>query len=320
MNINMNEFEKKHPYCWLILGLVLTTFSYGIFNTGICAWIFAIPLIRFINNRTKWSSIILMLIGMIIVANITFFRLVEDNFNIMNQVFCSLNSVRMWFPFLVYFLCRKFGAKRIISYYAFPAAVAVSEFFVDNPFISIMTSLSVSQFWNLGLMQIASVTGVVGVSFVVTLFASVANYIWEEGVRKDTVINAVAYGIFVVVITGIGMITVEKITTSDQTVKVAASVENFNLLLEDKSILARYDGSDEEKMFQANVDIIKQRAEQAARNEATLLVFPEDAFVCPESSGGNFIDQARSIARERTTSTYCSQSSECRNKASTRTP
>ena len=71
MNINMNEFEKKHPYCWLVLGLVLTTFSYGIFNTGICAWIFAIPLIRFINNRTKWSSIILMLVGMIIVANIT---------------------------------------------------------------------------------------------------------------------------------------------------------------------------------------------------------------------------------------------------------
>ena len=297
MNINMNEFEKKHPYCWLVLGLVLTTFSYGIFNTGICAWIFAIPLIRFINNRTKWSSIILMLVGMIIVANITFFRLVEDNFNIMNQVFCSLNGVRIWFPFLVYFLCRKFGAKRIIAYYAFPAAVAVSEFFIDNPFISVMTSLSVSQFWNLGLMQIASVTGVVGVSFVVTLFASVANYIWEEGIRKDTVMNAVGYGIFVVLITGIGMTTVEKITTTDQTVKVAASVENFNLLLEDKSILACYEGSDEEKMFQANVDIIKERAEQAARNEAALLVFPEDAFVCPESSSGKIIDQAKSIAR-----------------------
>lgn len=91
----MKEFESKHPYFWLILGLVLTIFSYGIFNTGICAWIFAVPLIRFINNRTKWQSIILMLIGMIIAANITFFRLVEDNFNIQNQVFCSLNGIRI---------------------------------------------------------------------------------------------------------------------------------------------------------------------------------------------------------------------------------
>ncbi len=30
--------------------------SYGIFNIGICALIFAIQLIRFINNRSKWLS------------------------------------------------------------------------------------------------------------------------------------------------------------------------------------------------------------------------------------------------------------------------
>ena len=112
----MNNFEKKHPYFWLFLGLVLTVLSYGIFNTGICAWIFAIPLIRFINNRTKWSSIIFMLVGMIIAANITFFRLVDDNFNIMNQVYCTFNGIRIWFPFFVYFLCRYLGAKRIIAY------------------------------------------------------------------------------------------------------------------------------------------------------------------------------------------------------------
>ena len=194
-----------------------------------------------------------MLIGMIIAANITFFRLVEDNLNIQNQVFCSLNGLRIWFPFFVYFLCRYIGAKKIISYYAFPAAVAAAEFFVDNPFISVMTSLSVSQFWNLDIMQVASVTGVVGVSFIVTLFASIINYIWEEGLRKDTVINVIGYGIVVVIITSIGMFNIEKITTTDQTVRIAAGVENFNLLLKDKSILERYSGTDEEKMLQANL-------------------------------------------------------------------
>lgn len=298
MMSNMNEFENKHPYFWLILGLILTMLSYGIFNTGICAWIFAIPLIRFINNRTKWSSIILMLLGMIVAANITFYRLVEDDFNIMNQVFCTFNGIRIWFPFFVYFLCRYLGAKKIIGYYAFPAAVAVAEFFIDNPFISVMTSLSVSQFWNMGLMQVASVTGVVGVSFIVTLFAPVVNYIWEKGIRKETVMNAVGYGIVVVVITGIGMFTVEKITTTDQTVRVAAGVENTNLLLEDKSILERYTGSDEEKMFQANMDIISERAKQAVQNEAALLVFPEEAFACSEPSSEKFIEGVKGIARE----------------------
>ena len=294
----MKKFEEKYPYCWLILGLILTLLSYGIFNTGICAWVFAIPLIRFINNRTKWSSIIIMLVGMIVVANITFFRLVLDDFNIMNQVFCSLNGLRMWFPFFVYFLCRYYGARKIIAYYAFPATVAVAEFFIDNPFISVMTSLSVSQFWNLGLMQVASITGVVGVSFIVTLFACIVNYIWEEGLHKDIAINVIAYGLVVVVITSIGMMNIEKITTTDQTVRVATSVEDFNLLVSDQSILDQYEGTDEEKMFQANIDIISERARQAVQNESTLLVFPEDAFVCPEAACEAFIGQVEGIARE----------------------
>ena len=233
----MNKFEEKYPYFWLILGLILTLLSYGIFNTGICAWIFAIPLIRFINNRTRWSSILLILAGMVVVANITFFRLVMNDFNIMNQIFCSLNGIRMWFPFFVYFLCRYFGTRKIIAYYSLPASVAVAEFFIDNPFISVMTSLSVSQFWNIGLMQVASITGVVGVSFIVTLFACIVNYIWEEGMRKDTVINVIGYGLVVVAITGTGMMNIEKIITTDQTVRVATSVENFNLLTGDPSII-----------------------------------------------------------------------------------
>ena len=193
----------------------------------------------------------------------------------------------------MYFLCRYLRAKRIIAYYAFPAAVAAAEFFIDNPFISVMTSLFVSQFWNIGLMQVASVTGVVGVSFIVTLFASIVNYIWEEGARKDALINVIGYGIV-----SAGMFTVEKITTADKTVRVAAGVENFNLLLEDKSILAKYTGSDEEKMFQANIDIITERAKRAVQNESILLVFPEEAFTCSESSTEKFIAQVKTIARE----------------------
>ena len=239
-----------------------------------------------------------MLVGMIIAANITFFRLVDDDFNISNQLFCTFNGIRIWFPFFVYFLCRYLRAKKIIAYYAFPAAVAVAEFFIDNPFISVMTSLSVSQFWNLGLMQVASVTGVVGVSFIVTLLASLVNYIWEEGARKSTVANISGYGIAVVIIMSIGMSSVETITTTDQTVRVAAGVENFNLLLEDKSILERYTGSDEEKMIQANVDIITERAKRAVQNESSLLVFPEDAFACSEPSSEKFIEKVKTIARE----------------------
>ena len=123
------------------------------------------------------------------------------------------------------------------------------------------------------LTQLASVTGVVGVSFGVTLFASGVNYIWEEGIRPKTAASVIVYGIAVVIITSAGMFRVERIVTAEQTVRVAAGLENYNLLLEDKSIFAEYSGSDEEKTLQANADIITRRAKQAVQNESTLFSF-----------------------------------------------
>ena len=294
----MKKLEEKFSCFWLLLGLVLTVFSYGIFNTFICAWIFAIPLIRYINIRTKWSSVIWMLIGMIIVANITFWGLVRDELNIMNQVFCTFNGIRIWVPFFVYFLCRYFKSNKLIGYYAFPASVAAVEFFIDNPFVSVMTSLSVSQFWNIGLMQLASITGVVGVSFIVTLCASVVNYLWEEGVQKKTVINTVVYSIAVVLIIGIGMSSIERITTVDKTVRVATSFENVNLLTENIAVLDEYEGTITEKIIEASLDIIKARAKDATYNKSTILVFPEDAFTCTEDKTEYFISETEKIAKE----------------------
>ena len=294
----MKKIEEKYPCFWLLAGLILMLLSYGIFNTGICAWLFAIPLIRYINIRPKWSSILWMLLGTVVVANLTFWGLVTDGFNIMNQVFCTLNGIRMWVPFLVYFLCRKFGANKFIACFSFPAAVAVVEFFIDNPFISVMTSLSVSQFWNIGLMQVASVTGVVGVSFIVTLCACVVNYIWEDGVNKKTVLTVTAYGIIVVMFTGIGMSSIQKISTEDKTVRVATSVENTNLFAQNMEMLEKYDGTAMEKIIKASLDVIENRAKDAAYYESSILIFPEDAFTCTEDKAEYFIGEVNKIAKE----------------------
>lgn len=294
----MEKIEKKYSWLWLLLGLILMLLSYGIFNTWICAWIFAIPLIRYINVRFKWSSLIFMLFGALVVANLTFWGLVKDGFNIMNQVFCCFNGIRMWLPFFVYFLCRKAKANKLVSYFAFPAAVATVEFFIDNPFVSVMTSLSISQFWNIGLMQLASVTGVVGVSFIVTLCSSIINYIWEMGLNRKTIISAISYIFVVITITSIGMSNVQRITTSDQTVRVATSEDNINFLMENVDILNKYEGTAVEKVVNASLDIIDARAKNAVYNGSSLLIFPEDAFVCTEDKAKYFINGVKEIAKE----------------------
>ena len=291
--ISIFHVVDKYPFVWLLMGLVLTTLSYGAFNVGICAWIFAIPLLRYINIRTKWSSIFLMLLGMIVVANITFFHLVEDGFNPMNYVFCTLNGLRIWFPFLVYFLCRKLNTNKIIAYIAFPATVAMAEFFIDNPFVGIITSLSVSQFWNLGLMQVASVTGVVGVSFIVTMLASVINFSMENGIRKSTLSVILVYSVFVIAVTGVGMANVNKgkISTLDKTARVATAVDDMGARL--KGYNNNYD-----TFYDDSMETISKRAYEAAINASSILVFPEDAFFCINEDTDAFLSNAQQIAKE----------------------
>ena len=218
------------------------------------------------------------------------FRLVEDNYNIKNQLFCTFNGIRMWAPFFVYFVCRLLNSRKIIAYYAFSATVAVVEFFIDNPFISVMTSLSVSQFWNLGLMQVASITGVVGVSFIVTLFACIVNFIWESGLSMSTLLNAIGYGIVVVIITGVGMININRITTGDKTIRVATCVDNLNMLGDEK-VREEFGEITEEKVLQASFDGISERAKEAVFNKSSILVFPEDAFACSESNNERFLEE-----------------------------
>ena len=64
----------------------------------------------------------------------------------------------------------------------FPFASSAFEFLTlwPNP-MGAWGSLAYSQFSSLHLTQVASITGMWGVTFLVSWFASAVNWIWEEG-------------------------------------------------------------------------------------------------------------------------------------------
>ena len=76
------------------------------------------------------------------------------------------------------------------------------------------------------------------------------------------------------------------------------SVEDINLLAENLEMLEEYNGTVEEKIISASLDIIENRAKDAAYNESAVLVFPEDAFLCTEDKAEHFIGEVKKIAKE----------------------
>ncbi|MGW3103930.1 nitrilase-related carbon-nitrogen hydrolase [Streptomyces sp. NPDC001100] len=65
---------------------------------------------------------------------------------------------------------------------AFPAAVAATEFLITvvSPFGTAYGSLAVTQYGDLPLLQVASVTGPWGIGFLIAYFASTVNRLWEQ--------------------------------------------------------------------------------------------------------------------------------------------
>ncbi len=65
------------------------------------------------------------------------------------------------------------------SYLYFPAAVVTIEYLMSFPPANSWFSLAYTQYGNLPLMQLFSVTGIWGLSFLIAWFASGLNWAWE---------------------------------------------------------------------------------------------------------------------------------------------
>lgn len=94
------------------------------------------------------------------------------------------------------------------------------------------------------------------------------------------------------------MSSIQKITTGDQTVRVATSVDNTNMFAENIDVFEKYDGLSKEKIISASLDVIEDRARDAVYNESSVLIFPEDAFSCTEDQTEYFISEVKKIAKE----------------------
>jgi apolipoprotein N-acyltransferase len=87
-------------------------------------------------------------------------------------------------PLVLPYLIDRFIAHRLFGLTAslvFPSAWAATEYVVaQGPFAS-WGSVAYSQYGNLPLTQLVSVTGLWGITFLIGWFAAVCNWLWEEG-------------------------------------------------------------------------------------------------------------------------------------------
>ncbi len=167
-------------YIYLLIALILSLFAGGKWNIPLAAWVAPIFVLRFYRQSEKpgrdffllWLASALPLI--ISWNGATFFPLIGEI-----GFFIAVAPISL-VPYVVDRLYhRRFPASALATL-VFPIAATAMDFFsASGSPIGTFGSIAYSQRDFLAVMQIASVTGLWGITFVISWFASLVNHFWD---------------------------------------------------------------------------------------------------------------------------------------------
>jgi apolipoprotein N-acyltransferase len=188
--------------------------------------------------------------------------------------------------------------KGISSTLVFPVMWCSIEYLSSlNPKAS-WTSLAYTQVDNLPLMQLTAITGIWGISFLITWFASVVNWMWAQNFtwnkfRKGAITFAcLAGGIFL-----FGTLRTNFSAVPTRSIRTASIVQARNINADLKTCkwtdakgLNEYHNEVENNLL--------EKTREAARAGAKMILWQECAGTIPKNEEGNFIERATAIAAQ----------------------
>jgi apolipoprotein N-acyltransferase len=172
----------RSSWVWLAIAATLLLFAYGADNVPLAAWLAPVFLLRFL--RTQSFKVGVPIAYVVLVATCAFqLRGMVPIPGIGYYIFFGVWGLVLVLPYVM----DRLVANRLSGLAAslvFPTAWATTEFAISyGPFAS-WGSAAYSQYGDLPLLQILSVTGLWGVTFLIGWFAAACNELWEEGLSS----------------------------------------------------------------------------------------------------------------------------------------
>ncbi|MGB7538665.1 MAG: nitrilase-related carbon-nitrogen hydrolase [Anaerolineales bacterium] len=295
--------SDRWAYLWLGIAAVLMVFTFGMYRNPLAALLAPVFLIRFLRTRkvgTGYLQILLALVAANIISWWNFMPLIPTPGRIIiGSVFGFLYTIPFLLDRVLAGRFRGFAATLV-----FPFAYAAFEFLTmwPNPMGS-MGSLAYGQFGSPHFIQLASITGLWGVTFLVSWFASTINWIWEEGaawerIRRGTAVFAGA----VLVVLAYGVIRLSYVLPRPGTVRIHGIVETDYTRTTFDTELWPLSETDPEA-FRARMAPVYERYLQATVREADagaqIVVWPEVAIEGYREDLDAVLARAQDIARRK---------------------
>ena len=294
---------KPLDFLWLVTGALAFAFVGWKWNTAAAAWIAPAVLIRFFRNQARWLATLAAL-PLLVLASFAKFT---GTWGAVIGPWTELAvSPLLCLPLVAalyadrYFHHRRFG--RLLSTLIFPATYTTLDFLLGlAPGLGTGGSLGVTQFFFTSVMQLATVTGVWGISFLIGWTASCLNTWGEHGFG----VGREARPALVCLLSCIGLVAAGGVrlalsAPASRTVKIAgisvAHPRNYWDLILDRAVPAG-EAAQYKREFSRVEEELFRRSLAAAQGEAKIVFWSEGNLFVYEDQLADFLERAGKFAR-----------------------
>ena len=283
----------------LLIGSGLLFFMGWSWNIPLAAWFAFLFLVRYFRRQANWITTLLAL-------PVMFFTLW---FSITGRWPLPLsmelaNAVARLLPILIALYLDRFAAQRMVGigrYLVFPSALVVVDYFQAMGPIGSVFSPAATQFAISPFIQLSSVTGIWGLTFLIGSFATVGNALWERkfdlvATRKPLVV----YLTVLALILFLGSVRISQFRPIKETVRVGSVALDFDnpYWAEVNKGNPREGKTKNAPGFSRLIEELFSRSEGAIAQGAKIVFWAEANAPMYEDDEEAFIDRAKKFARD----------------------
>lgn len=271
----------------LIIGFVAFALSGGRWNIALMAWIWPFAFLYFSRQTKSKKQFMLLAMAIVVGHTIKWLNILNAGY-ILDAVLCAVWSLCWVAVFAVdRLLYDKFNG--FVSTLLFPAAIVSMEFLRTFTLLGSFGAAAYTQTGFMPLVQITSIIGTFGLSFLIMWFGSVLVHVADRNIGwKKTVAVYVAIMIAVVAYGGVRMIAVP--VDYSETVRVASIISPFYRLFSD--------GEYETIPYEDSKEYLIYGAERAAAGGGEIAAWNEEAFAIKDSEEEDFLKTAKALSEK----------------------
>lgn len=290
---------------WLLIGFIFLIFSNGTNHIiPIATWLAPVFLLRFLRTQSKPKGLLIFLpvylLGWIIMLYGMYHAGMPAWVGIMTAV---VYGIVFYLPFLADRLITP-QMKSFASTLVFPCAWVIVEFFLTSlDFTGSWFLLAYTQHGNLPLLQLVSITGIYGISFLITWFASAINWSWEHEFSLPRIWKGISiyFGILISILL-LGGAYMTFLPADSDTVRAAAITRSFDIDIGVEECREKFSGEElsdcQARLFDRTLTEFLEDSKKAASLGAKIIVWQENGLTVLQADEPEYVEQAREFAMQ----------------------